>query len=133
MSDSVESWSVERVQQWLQGLGGAFAQYAKNIDENLIDGQALVHDLTSADKWAEAGVTNTLHQAALARKRAELLGKSDSSTIDAVEIRLASKLGAGHFGEAWLASFRGAAVVVKRLKAAPSPDDEKVPNNISKC
>ena len=137
MSDSVESWSVARVQQWVLGLGGAFAQYAKNIDENLINGRALVHGLTSAEKWADAGITNALHQLMLAQKRSELLGKSnpavpiqasaasDSSTIDAAEIRLASKLGAGHFGEAWLASFRGADVVVKRLNAAPSISDEK--------
>ena len=128
---------MERVQQWLQGLAAAFAQYKQKIEDNSIDGHVLVHGLTSADKWAEAGVTNTLHQLALAKKRAELLGKSqptaptqaaaasDSSTIDAAEIRLASRLGAGHFGEAWLASFRGADVVVKRLNAAPSISDEK--------
>ena len=45
--------------------------------------------------------------------------------IDGAEICLESRLGAGHFGEAWLATFHGADVVVKRLKAAPSEDDEK--------
>jgi hypothetical protein len=131
-----ESWSVERVKQWICGLGNSYTQYAQNIEDNQIDGRALIHGLTSADNWADIGITNVVHRTVLANKRSDILSAqpavsiqsfAESSAIDISEIRLVRRLGVGNFGEAWLASFRGADVVIKRLKADTSPDDEKVP------
>ena len=47
-----------------------------------------------------------------------------SSTIDGAKIILGGRLGGGNFGEAWLASYSGADVVVKRIKAQ-LPEDQK--------
>ena len=150
--ESVELWSVERVQQWMRGHGKAYEQYTQNIEDHHIDGHALIHGLASAASWSEAGVSNTLHRTVLVKKRSELLDAStplappiqaaaaaaEPSTIDGVEIllestepinaadiRLVRRFGEGNFGEAWLASYSGADVVVKCLKAAQSPDNEK--------
>ena len=127
MSDlPVDGWSMERVQQRL-GLGRGYENDAKQIDcyYALEDNLAAEKSTEVGDASRSSSKLSSYTQPATASN--QILSVPELLTmIDGAEICLESRLGAGHFGEAWLASFHGADVVVKRLKAAPSIDVLKV-------